>query len=162
MKSYKIKEVDDYFKLEGSAYYGIKIKCSGFELFFGIAEFQQCCEDWGYDYIQVEEDIVKPEDLVGGYLRAIRIGETEFLIEDLLKDREICDNICNEPFSESERKHFSKNKLEEINSGNNAFLRVITDKGDLVARVYNDHNGYYSHNVTVGMSIVKTIEEIDL
>lgn len=91
--------------------------------FLLIDDYQSCCEDWGT--IACEDEF---SNFIGANLievsQTTRDKVTQKYITDTLEDGSIDDAI---------------------------FLNFKTDKGDLQFVVYNDHNGYYGHDVYIKM-----------
>lgn len=87
-------------------------------IYFGINNCQQCCEYWGY--LTSEDDLSRFE---GAVLFEISSSNTAMkTVEMKLKD-------------------------DNITSSDLVFINVLTNKGVLQFTAYNEHNGYYGHDV---------------
>lgn len=99
---------------------GYKITTNKQSILFLIANYQACCEDWGY--LTSEDNL---EEFIGAELNDIRITDTALKTYDL-----------------------PKNHGGDYEN-NVVFLTLETSKGPLQFVAYNYHNGYYGHNVYV-------------
>lgn len=108
---------------DGSIMEGFEIITDRQAIFLGIANYQCCCESFGY--LMSEDNL---NDFIGSKLLSIRLVDTELKV--------------NEIYSE---------KIEDIidSSGNLMFVNIETNKGLLQFVAYNIHNGYYGHQVIV-------------
>lgn len=52
------------------------------------------------------------------------------------------------------------NSENEIN-GETCFLNIHTSEGDITYAVYNEHNGYYAHDVVLSITNKKTKERVN-
>lgn len=88
-------------------------------LIFGISNDQDCYEEWVYISQFDDEDVANH---IGAKIRSIEIVD-----------------------------HYVSTQLEEIGACETDcyFLNVMTTKGELNFAVYNIHNGYYGHRVTM-------------
>lgn len=100
---------------------GFKITTSKNIWYILISNIQQCCENFGY--------VSKPEDYKD------YIGAGVYFISRTV--RTIDDDIETIPLSSSSE------------YPNCMFITFYTDKGDLQFTAYNEHNGYYGHNVVI-------------
>lgn len=100
---------------------GFKITTSKNIWYILISNAPQCCENFGY--------VSKPEDYKD------YIGAGVYSISSTV--RTIKDNI--ESIQLSSSSEYS----------NCLFITFYTDKGDLQFTAYNEHNGYYGHNVVI-------------
>ena len=129
-KIVKIEEVnnvnfnDDNY----SCYDGFRIETEDEEMYFVIANFQSCCENWG-TYLYTPEDL------------------KEYIGSDYLGyDEKSCEEVEN---------HL---KDEYVDPDEICFLNIHTSKGTIDFAVYNSHNGYYSHAVVLKITNKKTGE----
>ena len=105
---------------------GYKITTDEQEIKILIENEQFCCEDWGY--ICSEDNL---SDFIGAEIISIKTTD------DALKTTEL--------------------KLEDVGvSGRCFFVTIETTKGPLQFTLYNEHSGYYGHEVRI---ISKQIEE---
>lgn len=88
-------------------------------LVFGISHDQDCCEEWVYISQADNEDV---SNYIGAKIRSIEIVDYSVLTQ--LEEIGACETDC-------------------------YFLNVMTTKGELNFAVYNIHNGYYGHRVTM-------------
>lgn len=88
-------------------------------LVFGISTGQDCCEEWGYISQVDNEDVT---NYIGAKIRSIEI--VDHYVSTQLEEIGVCETDC-------------------------YFLNVMTTKGELNFAVYNIHNGYYGHRVTM-------------
>ncbi len=104
-----------------SSYDGFKVKTNKQEIYMVINNGQSCCEDWG-------SIIVNDDDkyFLGAELTSIE------KVDDSLNPNKISSNSGDEYWS---------------NEKNIMFININTNKGTLQLAVYNQHNGYYSHDV---------------
>ena len=98
---------------------GYKITTDKQEILIGISNGQSCCESWGH--------FVSEDDY------------TQFIGANLLNVYETNKELNN--------KVIDLQKEEMIEDC--MFFNIDTSKGTLQFAVYNDHNGYYSHDVMV-------------
>lgn len=100
---------------------GFKITTSKNIWYILISNAPQCCENFGY--------VSKPDDYKDF------IGANVYSISSTV--RTIKDNI--ESIQLSSSSEYS----------NCLFITFYTDKGDLQFTAYNEHDGYYGHNVVI-------------
>lgn len=88
-----------------------------------ISNGQSCCEHWGY--LSSEDDL---EHFIGSELREVRTTDVECNgnIAKLLEERWI--------------------ELDSVQ-----FVDFVTNRGVLQFAVYNEHNGYYGHNILLSL-----------
>jgi hypothetical protein len=109
----KIEEVADKMT-------GYKITTSAQEISILIANYQSCCEDYGY---MVSEDDL--ESFIGADLYSIKTVDSALTVNELsLKKYSIDQGYC-------------------------VFVNLETSKGTIQFTLYNSHNGYYSHAVKI-------------
>jgi len=103
-------------------------------LVFGISNGQHCCEEWGYISQVDNEDV---DNYIGAKIRSI----------------EVVDYVDG---------NYVSTQLKEIDAGeiDCYFLNVATTKGELNFAVYNIHNGYYGHRVTMKYDNKEMFSEI--
>ena len=121
-KIIEIKEIEGYDKrIPGfwGDYDGYKIKTEQDEYLFLIGNFQECCENWGY--------LSTPDEL------------SDYVGADLLSVKRVTVNDC------AENKNLKD--MMEYDPANTMFVNVETSNGLLQFAAYNQHNGYYSHDV---------------
>jgi hypothetical protein len=101
------------------------------DVFVGFDTDQCCCEDAGW-FITSK---ITPYDYKG-------VPETTKDVEDYTFDKEFCEDV---PSS-----HLDAGSMV-------AFRLVAKGKVDLYLHIYNAHNGYYSHGLTVkhGEEVIK-------
>lgn len=102
-----------------SEYDGFLIKTDKQDIFIGIDNHQDCCEQFGY---LTSEDNLK--DFVGAQLNNI-----------IKVDKALNSKILEQT-----------NSLDE---GSAIFVNLETSNGTLQFTVYNSHNGYYGHEAIV-------------
>lgn len=102
-------------------YDGYRIKTEEHEFNILISNEQNCCEEWGYFYLNDNE-----QDFVGANLLHINLTDT------MLNKKKYEDEI---PYG--------------LDSGGIQFVDFETDKGVLQFAVYNGHNGYYGHSIII-------------
>ena len=99
---------------------GYKVTTTKHTYYVLIDNFQQCCEHFGYF---VSED--DPNQFVGANLLEIRLTDTAL----------------------------NNKKLEEYGINYEyamiQFVDFVTDKGVFQIAVYNEHNGYYGHDIVI-------------
>lgn len=121
-KCEKILEINTNYrgKVSGYTYGGISIKTTVQEILILIDEHQQCCEHFGY--ITCEDDITT---FIGATIADVRLTDVA------------CKSIL------------AQLAEYDITSCNTMFVDVLTDKGILQFAVYNEHNGYYGHDILI-------------
>lgn len=100
---------------------GYKVITDKQEIVLLIANYQSCCEDWGYFFCNDN-----PQDFIGANLLNVTLTDT----------------ALNEAF-------LTTRGLYEIYGGGLMFVNLETDKGTLQFVAYNEHNGYYGHAAVV-------------
>ena len=100
---------------------GYKITTSKQEIYILILGEQQCCETYG-SFCSNDE----PDDFIGSELV----------------------NICTTNNALKTKVTSSKN-LSSFDEGDCIFVNLETNKGVLQFAVYNEHNGYYGHDVRI-------------
>lgn len=119
MNILEINNVDDFI-LGGSNYEGIQIKTDDKDILVLIYNSQSCCEEFGY-----VSSLDKFDDFVGAEILNVT------LTDDALATTKIeLDN-------------------NSIDISSCYFVNVDTNKGLLQFTLYNQHNGYYGHDVKV-------------
>ena len=101
---------------------GYKVITDNTSILVMISNCQQCCEDWGY--FSSEEDT---SYFIGATLRAINLVDTAL---DVHRIKEVEDGLQEKDIQ---------------------FVNFETDRGTLQLAVYNEHNGYYGHDVLVSI-----------
>lgn len=119
----KILSIEEVHNHE-EEYGGFVIRTDAQEIQLLISNQQQCCEDWGY--------LMTPDNV------------QEFVGATLL-------NVKRIPMSEVDPKHsrYSNVPVNEFTDEVDIFINVETDRGTLQFTAYNDHNGYYGHDVII-------------
>lgn len=121
--NHAIKESDDDYEWE-ETYEGYVIRTDRQEIFLLIGNERNCCESWGY---LMTPDAVK--DFVGATLL----------------------NVVNVPLSAVMKEEDTEE--EEDNDSDrfkrSIFINIETDRGTLQFTAYNEHNGYYGHEVKI-------------
>ena len=122
-KIIEIKEINGYKSDPNcwGGYDGYKIKTEQDEYLFLIDNGQNCCEDWGY--------LSTPDEL------------SDYIGADLLSVKRVTVNDC-------AKDEYLKDMMEyKYDPANTMFVNVETSNGLLQFAAYNQHNGYYSHDV---------------
>lgn len=130
-KILSIEEVID--SRESEDYYGwdgYKITTSQQSIFLLIDNSQNCCESWGY--------MVSEDDL------SYFIGAELLSIERVKEDGEIIESL--------------KSAQPRYDNGDAVFVNVNTSRGKLQFALYNHHNGYYGHTVSISSKQVSFTE----
>lgn len=113
-----IKEVSDvYFDNEWDTYDGYCIETDSRQLYFVINNGQDCCENWGY--LSSEDDF---GSFIGSELKNVYVTDTKLGT-------------------------IVSNMKEDLDAGSAMFINVETTNGLLQFVAYNEHNGYYGHDV---------------
>ena len=107
---------------------GYKVTTTKANIFVLISNGQGCCESWGY--FSSEDDIMS------------FIGAT-------LKEVNLTDVALN-------KKCVEESGYYGGDDGGIQFVDFVTTKGTFQLAVYNDHNGYYGHEilVTIGDNVI--------
>lgn len=92
-----------------------------------INNHSQCCEDWG---VITTEDTL--QDFVGARLLRIEFIDVNYDAHPLTEDRAIQDSI--------------NGSFEDFEAW---FIDIHTSNGKLQFVLYNQHNGYYGHDVSI-------------
>jgi hypothetical protein len=100
-------------------YEGVTITTDKQQIRFGISNGQACCENWGY--ISSEDSF---EDFIGAEVLGVNTVDSGYFVAEKLKADWVSVEDC-------------------------VFINVETSKGTLQFTVYNEHNGYYSHEVVI-------------
>ncbi len=113
-------------ELNDSGYDGYVIKTSEQDVFLKIGSEQQCCEEYGYFFCN--DDF---SDFIGSDVLDITLTDTELNTEK-----------------------FNEIALQQLGRGNSfegalVFVNIETSKGTLQFVAYNEHNGYYGHQVII-------------
>jgi len=132
MKITNIQEIDTTIKIlnHTSRASGYIVNVGDYFVKMLIEDESQCCENWGY--ICSEDNI---DEFIGAELLNINFTDGEYNTKTLEEFRKLGFNI---------------------NSGEQAFgvfITFETSKGQLQFTLYNDHNGYYGHNVLIESNI---------
>jgi len=104
-------------------YDGFIIKTNLQEIKVGIENGQSCCEHWGY---LTSEDFDNLDSFIGGELLSITATNSTLISTTL-----------------------DKLSTEGIDIDSAVFITLETTKGTFQITAYNEHNGYYGHNVKV-------------
>lgn len=123
-KKIKVVLVDDYFQVDRDDFVGVRIVLEdNSEIRFGIANYPQCCEDFGFIEASEFDDYDKFIGAKVLEVACIRDPKAHFKeIVDLEKDKGF---MCLDT----------------------EFINIKTTKGVMNFAVYNYHNGYYGHDV---------------
>lgn len=105
---------------EYPSFEGLIVKTNLQDIKIGISSGQSCCEDFGG--ILTNDD---PNYFLGSEILGIKLTDTA------LKTT----NANNIPY--------------DFECGGIQFVDIETDRGSLQYAVYNSHNGYYGHDITV-------------
>ncbi len=118
-----IISVEEVFNLgeKYNQFDGYKITTDKQEIFVLISNGQSCCEQWGY--LSSNDGL---EDFSGAELLKLE------LVDEALNKQQIKDEF--------------KYGLDE---GSIIFVNFETDRGTFQLAVYNNHNGYYGHNIKI-------------
>lgn len=108
------------------SYEGIYIKTNIAELKFEIEADRQCCEYFGYfSYNEFDKPL---EHFIGAEIYEVSVSNDE------KENKKVFDATKNVEHS-----------IYNIDSA--VFINLMTSKGKLQIVVYNEHNGYYGHNI---------------
>ena len=130
----KICEVHN-IKIPGEPYShwdGYQINTNIAIYLFLIENGQSCCEDWGY--------LSTPDDT------------TEFEFAELLKIEKVPVNAC------ADNPDLKEKIDDKYEPADTMFINVETSNGLLQFAAYNQHNGYYGHDVLC-IKMTKIAEE---
>lgn len=129
-KIISIEEIYNFKTAYSHAYFdGYKIKTSDNTYFLLIENGRYCCEHWGY--FSSNDDI---KYFIGSNLKEVKLFDTA------LNAKKITDIDC------------------WMNENDCMFVNFETNKGTLQFAVYNNHNGYYGHEVLLLKNENKIIE----
>lgn len=134
--------IEGHFMLNDSTYEGYTILCADkwkhttYEVYIGIEHGQDCCEVYGY-----LTSLDNMQSLVGQYLHGITV------ITDKLEARKIGLNGFDEDGEEFKDIPAYFINLEYSDNKDIWEDDPTTSKAQIV--VYNYHNGYYGHKITV-------------
>lgn len=117
----KIKQEGCVFAI---SYDGFEIVTDQQTIFVGISNGINCCESWGY-----VTSIDNSEDFIGAELLDVVVVD-ENLIATSIKLKEVGESIEDGDFGA-------------------VFVNFETSKGLFQLTMYNCHNGYYGHDVTI-------------
>ena len=106
-------------------YNGYLIKTNTQEISIVIDNGQSCCEVWGY--LTSEDDF---KDFIGAELLSVEV------VDDGYKSEKIT-------------------LPEYVSEGECIFVNVQTSEGTLQFVLYNSHNGYYGHKVSIYSNQIK-------
>ena len=124
-KIISITEFDNKkFASKYTEYEGFEIVTDQQTIYVGIDNQSKCCEEWGY-----VSTIDNLEDFIGAELLDIVVVD-ENLIATSIKLKEMGRNIEDDEFGA-------------------IFVNFETAKGLFQLTMYNVHNGYYGHDVTI-------------
>ena len=104
-------------------YDGFIIKTNLQEIKVGIENGQSCCEQWGYLTSEDSDDL---DSFIGGELLSITSTDSTLMSTTL-----------------------DKLSTEGIDIDSAVFITFETTKGTFQITAYNEHNGYYAHDVKV-------------
>ena len=131
IKSIMERDGEDHFK-------GIYIQTNKAVLKFEIDADRQCCEHFGYfSYNEFDKPY---EHFIGAEIYQIFISNDK---NENQKVFDITENI--------------KHDMYDIKSA--VFINIMTSKGKMQIVIYNEHNGYYGHEIRY--SLVKNTGEIE-
>ena len=114
------KEVIKKFIKMDDDWLGYNIETNQQVISLKINNQSDCCESWGF---LTTED--KLEEFLGAELLGIEVIDTDYKAHPLTKDYDFCDG------------------------GSACFVDLLTSNGKLQFAIYNDHNGYYGHDVII-------------
>ena len=130
----KIISIEDVYNIKTThshAYFdGYKIKTSNNTYWLLIENGQYCCESWGY--FSSSDNV---QEFVKSTLKEVKLFDTS------LNAKKLIDNG------------------RWINEKDCMFVNFETNKGTLQFVVYNQHNGYYGHEVLLLKNENKIIEK---
>lgn len=119
----KIEKLSDYKINTGlETYEGFRVETDSGFIEILVEDQLSCCEEWG--------SIISNDDL--SFFVGAEIISKRFVNNDTYDDCEII-----------------KEKVEWIEVLDCAFIDLETTKGKLQLAVYNNHNGYYGHNIKI-------------
>lgn len=104
-------------------YDGFIIKTNLQEIKVGIENGQSCCEQWGYLTSEDSDDL---DSFIGGELLSITSTDSTLMSTTI-----------------------DKLSTEGIDIDSAVFITFETTKGTFQITAYNEHNGYYGHDVKV-------------
>lgn len=118
----EITDIEEVFdvKIDWSNQDGYRVKTDHHEFYVLISNGQSCCESWGY--FSSEDDL---QDFIGANLIEVKLTDVA------LNQKKVEESDC---YSDS---------------GGIQFVDFVTDEGVFQLAVYNAHNGYYGHSITV-------------
>lgn len=118
-----IQNIEEVYDVKGTGWSnkdGYRVETDKHTFHVLIGNSQSCCESWGY--FSSEDDL---NDFIGAELYEINLTDTAL----------------------------NKKKVEESgyynDSGGIQFVDFSTDIGTFQLAVYNSHNGYYGHDISV-------------
>lgn len=100
-------------------YDGYRIKTEKYEFNILISNEQNCCEDWGYFYLNDDE-----QEFVGANLLEVNVTDVAL-----------------------NKQKVEETSPWGFDGGGIQFVDFVTDKGVLQFAVYNGHNGFYGHSI---------------
>lgn len=106
---------------EYNRYDGYRICTNKADYYFVIDNGQACCEEWGY--------LSTPDDL------------DSFVGADLISISKVSTNDC------AKRPNLKEMIEDKYEPAETMFVNVETSNGLLQFAAYNQHNGYYGHDV---------------
>lgn len=109
-----IEQINEF---HNDRYSGYEIKTNTRTITAAIANYQSCCESWGY--------LMSQDDF------------SEFIGRKLIGVKVVDDKLQVYPFEQS-------HDQEDLTA---MFVNFETDNGTLQFVAYNSHNGYYGHEV---------------
>lgn len=111
-------------------------------ILIGISSNSQCCELYNIMFLNNEGVLSEGQfdDLIGCELTSVNF-ETEL--------------ICDISWTE-----MSSNQFNAMNEMQKAFVNIVIDQTNYQIFAYNDHNGYYTHNIIFRWDDVDEIQEI--
>lgn len=120
-------------------YSGYKIVTDKFKIIFAIDNYQQCCETWGY--FETKENL---NDLIGQELLSIATTDPDYSTTDIkyidISDEEI-DSLFKKYNTDIDYLNDYYHTVECC------FVNLQTNLEFVQLAVYNEHNGYYGHDI---------------
>lgn len=123
IEEYEIPADDNHWNSKA----GYKITTNLQEITMLIDNESSCCESWGY--MMTNDDI---KEFIGAYIFSISLTDTELGTKNITPK---CENDDDDD-GDDRAKHVM-------------FVNIDTTRGTLQFAAYNEHNGYYGHEVEI-------------
>ena len=129
-----IEAIREYEDEDG--YAGFEVKTNVQAVRMEIDNHQGCCESWGY--LMSEDNLA---EFIGAELRNIYVTDLDLAVRHL-----------------SEREKSARRAT--MDEGGAVFVNLDTSKGLLQFTAYNEHNGYYGHQVRITSEQLKLEQHV--